>query len=349
MRVGLYDCDLDNEGKHGLSIDLLKLAGDYRNKNDIYSLIPTLTNLDLYTKIHYWSDLQPRYLTPDLVRNNIEPGGRSFGIKIPKEIEDVSYSTDIYRKWFEKNISKARIAKERAHQLLYGNHLRLERDGQTLNYSKHINPTNKLMMIYDENIFNVNNWKDILDDISEIKGSRIGFRYPVICDNLQNSLDIDKYTHSNFFSYRCYDLNCDKNTFFEFLKIYSENGAYSNFMISPPTFGTNHEKVQYIRKILSRIIFCQSKLSYFSLSYNDNIYFSDEFENFLKNLVEWRKCQIMNMRKNERFSFMNYLIRNYCTDWHAINYIFELEPEIKKLSVITPSRRISEEILYEPN
>ena len=345
MRVGLYDCDLVPTGKNGLSIDLLKLAGEYREKNDIYSFLPSLTNLDLYTKIHYWCDINKHFLSNDLLRSNLMPGGKNFGIKIPKEIEDINYNTNLYQKWFEKFGDKRKTYNARIKSLLKGNHLRLARDENILNYGKHINPTNKLMYIHDDNIFSIKNWTDIFDEISEIKTASFGFRYPVIIQNIEDNENLDKYRLSDSFCKRYFDLNVNKEQLLSFANVYHENAAKSAFMISPPTFGSNREKVQYIREIVSKVIFCQSKFKYFSLTYSDNLFFGEEFRYFLLLLLEWRKSSIM-LNANHKFSFMSYLTNDYSIDWAAVTYIFDLDPEIKRLCVMNPNN-VNEEIIYE--
>lgn len=350
MRVGLYDYDLDSDCRNGISLDLLKLAGDYRNKNDIYSLIPNLSNIDLYTKVHFWSDLCSNInnLPQEISNSKIEVGGSSFGIKIPEEIEDIKYTTDLYKKWFEKNGSNKKRARAKIKTILKASHIRLKRDDKILDYAKHI--TNRNIIIYDNNIFNINNWEDIFDDISSyVKSPIFGFRYPIIIDSLEKNLKINKYQTSGMFCIQYFDLNSTNEEFLNFIEVYKDDYYKNAFMIAPPRFETNQEKVLYIKKILSRVIFCQSNLRSFSLLYKDNIYFNNEFRYFLMLLLEWRKYTIMCIREKRKISFMNYLTGTMNIDWFSINYIFNLDPDIKKLCILNPTKKLSKEILYEPN
>ena len=348
MRVGLYDYDLDSDCRNGISLDLLKLAGDYRNKNDIYSLIPNLSNIDLYTKVHFWSDLCSNInnLPQEISNSKIEVGGSSFGIKIPEEIEDIKYTTDLYKKWFEKNPSSKKTTKDKIKSILKASHIRLERDNNILNYRKHI--INRLLILYDTDIFKINNWEDIFDDIVSFVGKPMfGFKYPIIIDSMEKNFKINKYQISAMFSSQYFDLNSSEEDFLNFLDTYKGNDHKNAFVIAPQRFETNHEKILYVKKILSRVIFCQSNLKYFSLIYKDNNFFNDEFRYFLMLLLEWRKYTIMCIRENKKISFMNYLTGTMNIDWFSINYIFELDSDIKKLCILNPTKKLSREILYE--
>lgn len=348
MRVGLYDYDLNSDCSNGISLDLLKLAGDYRNKNDICSLIPNLSNIDLYTKIHFWSDVNNNLnnLPKEITSDKIEVGGLSFGVKIPKDIEDIRYTTDLYKKWFEKNASNKKIVENKIKSILKASHIRLERDNVILNYKKHI--VNRLLILYDTDIFKINNWEDIFDDIVSFVGKPVfGFKYPIIIDSMEKNSKINKYQISAMFGTRYFDLNSSKDDFLNFLNTYKGNYRKNAFVIAPRRFDTNHEKILYVKKILSRVIFCQSNLKVFSLVYKDNNFFNGEFRYFLMLLLEWRKYTIMCMKERKKISFMNYLTGTMNIDWFSINYIFELDPDIKKLCILNPTKKLSQEILYE--
>lgn len=354
MRVGLYDCDLDKKGANGLSIDLLKLARYYRGKNDIYSLIPNLTNLDLYTKIHYWSDLNFHYLPPELMKDNFEVGGKVFGLKIPKEIEDVKYNNELYRSWFEKYGDTGTVSKKRIAGLLGSTHLRLQRDNDILNYSSHIDLSNRTIIIHDENIFSIQNWQDILDDIQSNKKFSFGFRYPVVINNIKEKEQLDQYPCSGGYCRKFFNLNSKKGDFLFFVDNYDSYFSYARnvFVLPSQSFKTNHEKIQYVKKILSRVIFCQSRVKRFFLTIEDNPFLGDELECFFKYLSSWHRYNYAESQKTKNYrpiTIMNYLAHNTITDWQQINHVFELDPEIKKLCLLNPGKKLSEEILYESN
>ena len=274
MRVGLIDGDLKPDLMSGFNLELMKIAALLRKQNHYYELIITNDKLhQSFSKLYYRADL--RLDVPEkIIKTRIaDVDGMSFRktgyFTYSDELEKLKPETDIYRNFIEEK-TRTQIARVRGNNLLNGIHLRISRDGKTLQDLPIYNTSLPAAMsyVYDKNIFQVEGWQDAIKELSNIKGnSYITFKMPQIMRNYRDFFDFNNSPLSQQKTEGFYiDAHMPKEDFEALIKE-KYPAKFKFYCFEDSDIWTESKKRVECMKIFQRILICQSLGCNFSLKY----------------------------------------------------------------------------------
>lgn len=265
MRVGLIDGDLRPNLMFGFNLELMKLAAALRKRNDYYELI--IDNHKLFqgfSKFYYRSDFETNVPEKIIKTGIADVDGMAFRKKgyfnYTEEMEKIIPEAEIYMYYCEQ-LTKTKIAKARANNLLKGIHLRISKDGESVSaLNIYDTPLKKAMVyVYDKNIFAVKDWGYAIKELAQVKGgSYISFKVPQVVRGYQDFVDLAQSPLSaqKTQSYLI-DLNMPNDDFKELAKE-SIPSRFEFICFEDSDVWTESKKRSECMKIFQRILTLQS-------------------------------------------------------------------------------------------
>lgn len=340
MRIALVDGDLDSSFKNLLNIDLMKIYTYYRKKGDIISLLSKNDEISKFSKVFYYKDFNIEMMPTSLLEiSGLEVGGEAFGIHLPEEIErqipTKTFYTPVFEKYLKINKNSRRIT-ERIKFLSTCDDVRIYYNGKVCpNFDKGIEKRSYSLGIHDVNIFQYDDWYEILKDITKRPGTKItrslSFKFPININNLDLYKKLREFSLKDRFYNISMPIDCD-DELCEFcsasISRESQKNYVFNLFLEKESYSED-EIIPILLKILPRVFFFRSRRNNFTLYYEPGTLIKP-FDIFLESLTVWyNRCKREKILNGVRFNdFVSFLP---VTSQEIINTLYNKYPQIKDI------------------